>query len=56
MRKALLKETMQYIKDRIKECLDDDYFPCRKRNVKLKHVINWLNLFVDFHNKELYPK
>ena len=34
------------------ECFDD-YFPCRKKKCKLKHVINWLNLFVDFHNKEL---
>ena len=45
---------MQYIKDRT-ECFDD-YFPCRKKKCKLKHVINWMNLFVDYHNKELCLK
>ncbi len=49
--KSIIERTMQYIKDRI-ECFDD-YFPCRKKNCKLKHVKNWLNLFVDYHNKEL---
>ena len=52
--KSLIERTMQYIKDRT-ECFDD-YFPCRKKKCKLKHVKNWLNLFVDFHNKELYLK
>ncbi len=49
--KSLLERTMQYIKDRT-ECYDD-YFPCRMKNCKMKHVSNWLNLFVDYHNKEL---
>src|SRR5580765_3107369 len=49
--KSLIERTMQYIKDRT-ECFDD-YFPCKKKKCKLKHVINWLNLFADFHNKEL---
>jgi putative transposase len=35
--KSLVKRTMQYIKDRT-ESLDDDYFPCKKKNCKLKHV------------------
>ena len=48
--KSLIERKMQYIKDRT-ECFDD-YFPCRKKNCKLKHVRNWLNLFVEFHNKE----
>ncbi len=52
--KSIIERTMQYIKDRT-ECFDD-YFPCRKKSCKLKHVINWLNLFVDFHNKELCLK
>jgi putative transposase len=43
---------MQYIKDRTLESFDD-YFPCRLENCKLKHVKNWLNLFIDYHNKEL---
>ena len=36
-------------KDRT-ECFDD-YFPCRKEKCKLKHIINWFNLFTDYHNK-----
>ncbi len=51
--KSIIERTMQYIKDRT-ECFDD-YFPCKKKKCKLKHVINWLNLFADFHNKELKP-
>ncbi len=50
--KSIIERTMQYIKDRIKECFDD-YFPCRMKNCKLKHVMNRLNLFVDHHNSEL---
>ena len=49
--RSLVERTMQYIKDRT-ECFDD-YFPCRLDNCKLKHVKNWLNLFFDYHNKEL---
>ena len=50
--KSLIERAMQYIKDRTEGC--DDYFPCRLKNCKLKHVRNWLNLFVDHHNRELY--
>ena len=50
--KSLIERTMQYIKDRTESF--DDYFPCRKKNCNLKHVRNWLNLFVDYHNSELY--
>ena len=50
--KSLIERTMQYIKDRTEGF--DDYFPCRLKNCKLKHVRNWLNLFVDHHNRELY--
>jgi putative transposase len=49
--KSIIERTMQYIKDRTEGF--DDYFPCRVKNCKLKHVTNWLNLFVDFHNSEL---
>src|SRR6478752_974349 len=49
--KSIIERTMQYIKDRTDSF--DDYFPCRKKKCKLKHIENWLNLFVDFHNKEL---
>ncbi|MGI0001288.1 MAG: DDE-type integrase/transposase/recombinase [Nitrososphaeraceae archaeon] len=49
LEKSLIERTMQYIKDRT-ECFDD-YFPCRLKDCKLKHVRNWLNLFVDYHNK-----
>jgi putative transposase len=49
--KSLIERKMQYIKDRT-ESFDDD-FPCRRKNCKLKHVQNWLNLFVEYHNKEM---
>ena len=49
--KSIIERTMQYIKDRTESF--DDYFPCRRKNCKLKHVKNWLNLFVDYHNNEL---
>ena len=49
--KSLIERTMQYIKDRTESF--DDYFPCRLKNCKLKHVRNWLQLFVDYHNSEL---
>ena len=51
MRKSIIERTMQYIKDRT-ECFDY-YFPCRKKRCKLKHVKQWLNIFVDYYNKEI---
>src|SRR5215218_539122 len=51
LEKSLIERTMQYIKDRTEYF--DDYFPCRKENCKLKHVQNWLKLFIDYHNSEL---
>ncbi len=51
LEKNLIERTMQYIKDRT-ECFDD-YFLCKLKHCKLKHVMNWLNLFVDYHNSEL---
>ncbi|MDR4490478.1 MAG: DDE-type integrase/transposase/recombinase [Candidatus Nitrosocosmicus sp.] len=47
--KSIIERTVQYIKDRTESF--DDYFPCRMKNCKLKHVENWLNLFLDYHNK-----
>ena len=52
--KSIIERTMHYIKDSAKRF--DDYFPCRKKKCKLEHVKNWLDLFVDYHNKELYLK
>ena len=49
--KSIIERTMQYIKDRTENF--DDYFPCRIKNCKLKHVRNWLILFVNYHNNEL---
>jgi len=49
--KSIIERTMQYVKDRTTESFDD-YFPCKRKNCKLKHVKNWLKLFVDYHNKE----
>ena len=48
--KSIIERTMQYIKDRTESF--DDYFPCKMKNCNLNHIINWLNLFVDYHNKE----
>ncbi len=52
--KSIIERTMQYIKDRTESF--DDYFPCGRKKCKLKHVKNWLNLFVDYHNKEISLK
>ena len=53
--KSFIERTIQYIKDRT-ECFDD-YFPCMKDNdCKLQHVMNWLSLFVDIHNREIMEK
>jgi putative transposase len=49
--KSIIERTMQYIKDRT-ECFDD-YFPCRKKDCKLKHVKQWFNLFMDYYNREI---
>jgi len=50
--KSIIERTMQYIKDRTIEGFDD-YFPCRKKKCKLKHVKQWLNLLADYYNKEI---
>ncbi len=42
LEKSIIERTIQYIKDRIESF--DDYFPCRLKNCKLKHVMNWLNM------------
>ncbi len=52
--KSIIERTMQYIKDRTESF--DDYFPCKRKKCKLKHVKNWLKLFVDYHNKEIILK
>ena len=40
-----------YINDRTEAF--DDYFPCTKAGCKLQHITDWLNLFVNLHNKKL---
>ena len=47
-----MERTMQYIKDRTTVGFDA-YFPCKKNKCKLKHVKQWLNLFIDQHNKSI---
>jgi putative transposase len=47
--KSIIERTIQYIKDRTEGF--DDYFPCKRKKCKLKHVINWFNLFIDQYNK-----
>jgi putative transposase len=46
--KSLIERAVQCIKDRTEGF--DDYFPCRKKKCKLKHVKQWLNLFAYYHN------
>ena len=50
-KKSIIERAIQYIKDRTEGF--DDYFPCRKKNCKLKHVKQWLTLFADYYNSEL---
>ena len=47
--KSIIERTIQYIKDRTEGF--DDYFPCKKYNCKLEHIIHWMNLFIDIHNQ-----
>jgi putative transposase len=49
-KKSIIERTIQYIKDRTEGF--DDYFPCKRRKCKLKHVRQWLYLFIDQHNGE----
>jgi len=49
--KSIIERTIQYIKDRT-ECFDD-HFPCRKKNCTLKHVKQWLDLFVYQYNSNI---
>jgi hypothetical protein len=52
--KSIIERTIQYIKDRTESF--DDYFPCTKEKCKLKHIMNWFNLFVNMHNKVIEKK
>jgi putative transposase len=46
--KSLMERANEYVKDRIEEF--DDYWPCLKGpGCDLRHVWNWLNLFIDIH-------
>ena len=51
--KNIIERIMQYIKDRTESF--DDYFHCKKNKGNLKHVKQWLKLFVYEHNKEILP-
>ncbi len=51
LEKSIIERTMQYIKDRTENF--NDYFPCRNETCKLKQVLDRLNLFVKYHNKEV---
>jgi putative transposase len=48
--KRLIERRIQCIEDRA-ECFD--LFACKLKHCKLKHVMNWSNLFVYYHNSEL---
>jgi len=48
----IIERTMQHIKDRYtEECFDEYFLPFKRKKCKLKQVIKWLKLFVDFQNK-----
>jgi putative transposase len=50
--KSIIERAIQYVKDRTENF--DDYFPCNKKErCNLFHVKNWLDLFVNVHNKEM---
>ncbi len=49
--KSIIERTIQYIKDRTEGF--DDYFPCRKKNCKLKRVKQWLDLFAYHYNSNI---
>lgn len=51
LEKSLIERTMQYVKDRTEGF--DDYFPCRKQNCKLKHIKQWIKVFVYHHNNNI---
>ncbi len=55
--KSIIERTVLYIKDRIENF---DYFSCKKNKCKINHIRQWINLFIDQHNKEItlraYPK
>jgi len=51
LEKSLIERTIQYVKDRTESF--DDYFPCKRKKCKLKHIPYWLNLFAYQHNKEI---
>ena len=49
--KSVIEKAMQYIKIERKSLMT--IFHAKKKNCKLKHVNNWLNLIRGFNNKEL---
>ncbi len=52
LEKSIIERTIQYIKDRTESF--DDYFPCREENYKLKHILNWMNLFVSYQTRRWF--
>ncbi len=52
LEKSIIERTILHIKDRTESF--DNYFPCRKEeHCNLFHIKNWMNLFIDMHNKEM---
>ena len=51
LEKSIIERTIQYIKDRTEGF--DNYFPCRRKKCKLKHIRNWFNLFISQHNRQI---
>ena len=52
LEKSLIERVMQYFKDRTESF--DDYYPCTKNNnCDLKHVYNWIRLFIYLYNAKI---
>lgn len=49
--KSIIERTIQYIKDRTEGF--DDYFPCKRKKCKLKHIRNWIKLFISQYNTQI---
>src|SRR5688500_14846425 len=56
--KSLIERVIQYFKDRTENF--DDYHPCctnkKKKNCDLKHVYNWIRLFMYLYNTTIRNK
>jgi hypothetical protein len=48
LKRAIIERAMEYVKDRTE--ISDDYYLSIKEDCNLKHVYNWIGLFVFMYN------